>query len=64
MSTHRASLYSEESMKVLSRDMQPDLESVPPTPSVPPVRTIVLDRAPEPVRPPEQREAVRRALAG
>jgi phosphate transport system ATP-binding protein len=30
---------------------------------VPPVRTIVLDRAPEPVRPPAQREAVRRALA-
>jgi phosphate transport system ATP-binding protein len=27
---------------------------------VPPVRTIVLDRAPEPVRPPGQREAVRR----
>jgi phosphate transport system ATP-binding protein len=30
--------------------------------SVPPVRTIVLDRSPEPVRPPEQREAVRRVL--
>jgi phosphate transport system ATP-binding protein len=28
--------------------------------AVPPVRTIVLDRAPEPVRPPAQREAVRR----
>jgi phosphate transport system ATP-binding protein len=27
--------------------------------SVPPVRTIVLDRPPEPVRPPEQREALR-----
>jgi phosphate transport system ATP-binding protein len=27
--------------------------------TVPPVRTIVLDRLPEPVRPPEQREAVR-----
>jgi phosphate transport system ATP-binding protein len=27
--------------------------------AVPPVRTIVLDRAPEPVRPPAQREAVR-----
>jgi phosphate transport system ATP-binding protein len=32
--------------------------------AVPPVRTIVLDRHPEPVRPPEQREAVRRALDG
>ena len=31
---------------------------------VPPVRTIVLDRAPQPVRPPEQRQAVRPALLG
>jgi phosphate transport system ATP-binding protein len=30
--------------------------------AVPPVRTIVLDRAPAPVRPPDQREAVRRVL--
>jgi phosphate transport system ATP-binding protein len=39
-------------------DAPPELRAVPP------VRTIVLDRAPEPVRPPEQREAVRRALEG
>jgi phosphate transport system ATP-binding protein len=33
--------------------------------TVPPVRTIVLDRAPEPVRPPQEREAIRVAsLAG
>jgi phosphate transport system ATP-binding protein len=37
-------------------DAAPGLESVPP------VRTIVLDRPPEPVRPPAQREAVRRVL--
>jgi phosphate transport system ATP-binding protein len=31
--------------------------------SVPPVRTIVLDRPPEPARPPQQREAVRQVSA-
>ncbi len=50
----------------------PRAEESPPTssrsaaeadpPAIPPVRTIVLDRPPEPVRPPAQREAVRRAL--
>ena len=48
------------------------VDDPPPTPprsaagadpqAVPPVRTIVLNRPPEPVRPPAQREAVRRAL--
>ena len=32
-----------------------------PPPAVPPVRTIVVDRAPEPVLPPQQREALRAA---
>ncbi len=46
-----------------------DLQTPPPAveapaelQSVPPVRTIVLDRAPQPVPPPEQRQAVRPAL--
>jgi len=34
--------------------------STPAVAAVPPVRTIVLDRPPEPVRPPAQRDAVRR----
>ncbi|HEV3093556.1 MAG TPA: phosphate ABC transporter ATP-binding protein [Solirubrobacteraceae bacterium] len=37
--------------------------STPPPAPVPPVRTIVLDRAPVPVAPPHQREAVRTQLA-
>jgi phosphate transport system ATP-binding protein len=37
-------------------------EDLPPQPApVPPVRTIVLDREPTPVRPPQEREAVRAA---
>jgi phosphate transport system ATP-binding protein len=42
----------------IRQDIDPvlsELESA----GVPPVRTIVLDRAPEPVRPPQQREAIR-----
>jgi phosphate transport system ATP-binding protein len=37
----------------------PGPPQAPAVPLVPPVRTIVLDRPPEPVRPPEQREALR-----
>jgi phosphate transport system ATP-binding protein len=39
---------------------KPPLSEDPPFEVVPPVRTIVLDRPPEPVRPTTQREAVRR----
>src|ERR1700691_5005036 len=43
----------------------PSVSDATPGPeAVPPVRTIVLDRHPEPVRPPAQREAVRRGLDG
>jgi phosphate transport system ATP-binding protein len=40
------------------------LVSQEPAPTVPPVRTIVVDRAPVPVAPPQEREAVRPAFAG
>jgi len=40
---------------------QPNGEQALPAPAVPPVRTIVLDRSPTPVRPQGEREAVRLA---
>jgi phosphate transport system ATP-binding protein len=42
--------------------MPPPSDPPPAFDAVPPVRTIVLDRPPEPVRAPAQREAVRRVL--
>ncbi len=61
----RLGLYSVESEELMTRSTA-ELEQAFAMPSheqVPPVRTIVLDRPPEPVRPPEQREALRPATA-
>ena len=41
----------------------PRLDPAPTAPPVPPVRTIVLDRAPVPVAPPREREAVRASMS-
>src|ERR1700733_11146764 len=59
---HHFSPYSVEGEEPTMNPTTIELEQAFDPPSreqVPPVRTIVLDRAPEPVRPPEQREALR-----
>jgi phosphate transport system ATP-binding protein len=47
----------------LTEELPADPWLAEPSPPVPPVRTIVLDRPPVPVVPPQQREAVRTQLA-
>jgi phosphate transport system ATP-binding protein len=64
--TNCVSLYREESVvetAMRTPQIAPVASAEEPAPhAVPPVRTIVLDRPPEAVRPPAQREAVRRVL--
>ena len=50
-----------DEIRALRRSRSPRARAAPSIGAVPPVRTIVVDRAPEPVLPPAQRDAVRAA---